>query len=61
MGCGLRRDGPGIADEIATLLTRRLLPAAVAGNLDAFGISRLGRLNGAWYADERATARRPAS
>jgi beta-ribofuranosylaminobenzene 5'-phosphate synthase len=57
----VERADPGIADEIATLLTRRLLPAVVAGNLDAFGsaVSRLGRLNGAWYADEQGGVYRP--
>jgi beta-ribofuranosylaminobenzene 5'-phosphate synthase len=52
---------PGIADEIATLLTRKLLPAVVAGNRTAFGraVARLGRLNGAWYADEQGGVYRP--
>ena len=52
---------PGIADDIATLLTRRLLPAVVEGDLSAFGaaVRRLGRLNGAWYADEQGGVYRP--
>ncbi len=51
----------GIADDIATLLTRRLLPAVVDGDLDTFGaaIARLGRLNGAWFADEQGGVYRP--
>ena len=51
----------GIADEIATLLTRRLLPAVVDGDLREFGrgVSRLGRLNGAWFADEQGGVYRP--
>jgi len=57
----VERADPGIADDIATLLTRQLLPAVVKGNLDAFGtaVSRLGRLNGAWYADEQGGVYRP--
>ncbi|MXR50905.1 GHMP kinase [Halovenus sp. WSH3] len=55
-----RADG-SIADDIATLLTRRLLPAVVEGDLPAFGaaVSRLGRLNGAWFADEQGGVYRP--
>jgi beta-ribofuranosylaminobenzene 5'-phosphate synthase len=50
-----------IADQIATLLTRRLLPAVLEGDLTAFGtaVSRLGRLNGAWFADEQGGVYRP--
>ncbi|MFB6308085.1 MAG: beta-ribofuranosylaminobenzene 5'-phosphate synthase family protein, partial [Haloarculaceae archaeon] len=46
---------PGIADDIAGLLTRQLLPAAAEGDRGRFGTAaaRLGRLNGAWYADEQ--------
>ena len=52
---------PGIADDIATLLTRKLLPAVVSGDRAAFGraVARLGRLNGAWYADEQGGVYRP--
>jgi len=55
------RADPGIADEIATLLTRRLLPAVAEGDLHGFGnaVARLGRLNGAWYADEQGGVYRP--
>lgn len=51
----------GIADDIATLMSRRLLPAVVEGDLDGFGsaVSRLGRLNGAWFADEQGGVYRP--
>jgi beta-ribofuranosylaminobenzene 5'-phosphate synthase len=51
----------GIADEIAGVLTRRLLPAAVEHDLESFGsaVARLGRLNGAWYADEQGGVYRP--
>ncbi len=50
-----------IADSIATLLVRRLLPAIAEGRLEAFGeaIGELGRLNGAWYADEQGGIYRP--
>jgi beta-ribofuranosylaminobenzene 5'-phosphate synthase len=52
---------PGIADEIATVLTRRLLPALAEHDIDGFGsaVARLGRLNGAWYADEQGGVYRP--
>ncbi len=52
---------PGIADEIATLLTRRLLPAVVEGKPGQFGraVARLGRLNGTWYTDEQGGVYRP--
>ena len=52
---------PGIADDVATLLTRQLLPALVEGDRSAFGgaAAHLGRLNGAWYADEQGGVYRP--
>ncbi|PSP55530.1 GHMP kinase [Halobacteriales archaeon QH_7_66_37] len=57
----VERADPGIGDEIAMLVTRRLLPAVVEGDVDAFGraVARLGRLNGAWYADEQGGVYRP--
>ena len=57
----VERADPGIGDEIATLVTRRLLPAVVEGDAEAFGraVARLGRLNGAWYADEQGGVYRP--
>jgi beta-ribofuranosylaminobenzene 5'-phosphate synthase len=57
----VERADPGIADDIEHLLVRRLLPAAVEGNLPEFGtaVARLGRLNGAWYADEQGGVYRP--
>jgi beta-ribofuranosylaminobenzene 5'-phosphate synthase len=57
----VERADPGIADEIATLLTRQLLPAIATRDRRAFGAAaaRLGRLNGAWYADEQGGVYRP--
>lgn len=57
----VERADPGIADDIATLLSRRLLPAVVEQDVAAFGaaVARLGRLNGAWYADEQGGVYRP--
>ena len=52
---------PGIADDVAVLLTRELLPAVAEGDLESFGaaLTRLGRLNGAWYADTQGGIYRP--
>jgi beta-ribofuranosylaminobenzene 5'-phosphate synthase len=52
---------PSVADEVATLLVRRLLPAVAETRLEAFGdaVRALGRLNGAWYADEQGGVYRP--
>ncbi len=57
----VERADPGIADDIASVLTRRLLPAIATGDHGEFGSSaaRLGRLNGAWYADEQGGIYRP--
>jgi beta-ribofuranosylaminobenzene 5'-phosphate synthase len=57
----VERADPGIADDIATLLTRQLLPAVATGDRRRFGqaAARLGRLNGAWYADEQGGVYRP--
>ncbi|MFC6863732.1 beta-ribofuranosylaminobenzene 5'-phosphate synthase family protein [Halomicroarcula sp. GCM10025817] len=57
----VERADPGIADEIAILLTRQLLPAVATGDRRGFGqaAARLGRLNGAWYADEQGGVYRP--
>ncbi|PSQ13677.1 GHMP kinase [Halobacteriales archaeon QS_8_69_73] len=52
---------PSVADELATVLVRRLLPAAAEGRLEAFGdaVAAFGRLNGAWYADQQGGVYRP--
>jgi beta-ribofuranosylaminobenzene 5'-phosphate synthase len=57
----VERADPGIAEEIARLVTQDLLPAAATGDRAGFGraVARLGRLNGAWYADEQGGVYRP--
>ncbi|QLD90959.1 GHMP kinase [Natronomonas salina] len=52
---------PAVADDLAALLVRRLLPAVAEGRLEAFGdaLGAFGRLNGAWYADEQGGVYRP--
>jgi beta-ribofuranosylaminobenzene 5'-phosphate synthase len=52
---------PEIADEIGVVITRQLLPAIAEADLAAFGdaVARLGRLNGAWYANEQGGVYRP--
>jgi len=57
----VERADPTVADELADVLTRRLLPAMATGDLDAFGraVAEFGRLNGAWYADVQGGVYRP--
>ncbi|MFW6018258.1 MAG: beta-ribofuranosylaminobenzene 5'-phosphate synthase family protein [Halapricum sp.] len=57
----VERADPGIADDIALVLTRQLLPAVATGDHETFGraVARLSRLNGAWYADEQGGVYRP--
>jgi beta-ribofuranosylaminobenzene 5'-phosphate synthase len=52
---------PAIADEIATVVTRRLLPAIADNVPERFGaaVAAVGRLNGAWYTDEQGGVYRP--
>lgn len=52
---------PAVADDVARLVVQRLLPAVAGENLDKFGaaVADLGRLNGAWYADEQGGVYRP--
>jgi beta-ribofuranosylaminobenzene 5'-phosphate synthase len=61
MRAAVERADPGIADQISALLTRRLLPAIATRDRRRFGgaAARLGRLNGAWYADEQGGVYRP--
>jgi beta-ribofuranosylaminobenzene 5'-phosphate synthase len=57
----VERADPAVADTIAGILTRRLLPAATTSDRHRFAtaISELGRLNGTWYADEQGGVFRP--
>ncbi len=57
----VERADPAVADEVAGLLVRRLLPAAAEGRLEAFGdaVGAIGRKNGAWYADAQGGTFRP--
>jgi beta-ribofuranosylaminobenzene 5'-phosphate synthase len=57
----VERADPGIGEDIARLVTQELLPAAATADRRAFGdaVARLGRLNGAWYADEQGGVYRP--
>ena len=57
----VERADPGIADDIGGVLLRRVLPGAAEGDRDTFGagVAKLGRLNGAWYADEQGGVYRP--
>ncbi|WP_158055945.1 beta-ribofuranosylaminobenzene 5'-phosphate synthase family protein [Halorussus halophilus] len=57
----VERADPTIADEIAAVVTRRVLPAVASGDHEAFGsaVAEIGRLNGAWYADEQGGVYRP--
>jgi len=65
MRTAVERAGPGLADRIGGIVTRRVLPAIATGNAERFGaaVAEIGRLNGAWYADEQggSTARRSAT
>ncbi|WP_132059767.1 beta-ribofuranosylaminobenzene 5'-phosphate synthase family protein [Halorussus amylolyticus] len=57
----VERADPGLADEIAAVVIRRVLPAVAAGDHEAFGaaVAEIGRRNGAWYADEQGGVYRP--
>ncbi len=61
MRTAVERADPAIADRIAGLLTRRALPAIAEGSAERFGeaVAEVGRLNGAWYADEQGGVYRP--
>lgn len=52
---------PGLSNRIAGILSRQVLPAIAAGNAERFGsaVAEVGRLNGAWYADEQGGMYRP--
>ncbi|MXV63175.1 GHMP kinase [Natronorubrum sp. JWXQ-INN-674] len=57
----VERADPAVADEIAGVVTRKLLPAAAEGRLEAFGnaIAEIGRKNGVWYTDAQGGVFRP--
>ncbi|AHF99760.1 GHMP kinase [Halostagnicola larsenii XH-48] len=57
----VERADPAVADELSSVVTGRLLPAAAEGRLEAFGdaIAEIGRKNGAWYADAQGGVFRP--
>ncbi|VTT85399.1 beta-ribofuranosylaminobenzene 5'-phosphate synthase [Halorubrum sp. DM2] len=61
MRTAVERAEPGIADRIGGIVTRRVLPSIATGNAEAFGaaVAEIGRLNGAWYADEQGGVYRP--
>ncbi|GAA0228288.1 beta-ribofuranosylaminobenzene 5'-phosphate synthase family protein [Haladaptatus pallidirubidus] len=57
----VERADPAISDDISVMLLRRVLPAIVEDDPETFGagIAEIGRLNGAWYADEQGGVYRP--
>lgn len=57
----VERASPGIADEIIAICARQVLPAIAEGDLSTFGagVTEIGRLNGAWYADTQGGVYRP--
>ena len=52
---------PGLADRIGGIVLRRVLPSLADDNAEQFGaaVAEIGRLNGAWYADEQGGVYRP--
>jgi beta-ribofuranosylaminobenzene 5'-phosphate synthase len=61
MRAAVERADPVISNRIAGVLMRRVLPAVATGNAERFGsaVEEVGRLNGAWYADEQGGTYRP--
>ncbi|MFB6129922.1 MAG: beta-ribofuranosylaminobenzene 5'-phosphate synthase family protein [Salinigranum sp.] len=57
----VERADPDVSDRIAGVLVRRALPAVAEGSARRFGaaVEEIGRLNGAWYADEQGGVYRP--
>jgi beta-ribofuranosylaminobenzene 5'-phosphate synthase len=57
----VERADPAIADGIAAVVTRRVLPAIAEGDPETFGaaVAEVGRLNGAWYTDQQGGVYRP--
>jgi len=52
---------PAVADRVAGAIQRRLLPAIAEESAERFGaaVEEIGRLNGAWFADEQGGVYRP--
>ncbi|WP_277555114.1 beta-ribofuranosylaminobenzene 5'-phosphate synthase family protein [Halobaculum limi] len=52
---------PAVADRVSGVIQRRLLPAVAEGSAERFGeaVAEVGRLNGAWFADEQGGVYRP--
>ncbi len=61
MRSAVERADPTIADDIASILVRRTLPAIAEDDPERFGcsVAEIGRRNGAWYADEQGGVYRP--
>ncbi|MFC4357364.1 beta-ribofuranosylaminobenzene 5'-phosphate synthase family protein [Halobium salinum] len=61
MRAAVERADPAVADRVAGVLTRRVLPAVAEGSAERFGgaVAEVGRLNGSWYADEQGGVYRP--
>jgi beta-ribofuranosylaminobenzene 5'-phosphate synthase len=57
----VERADPTVGDEIARIVTQRLLPAVAEGDHERFGsaVGEIGRRNGAWYANEQGGTYRP--
>lgn len=57
----VERADPAVADEIAGVVTRKLLPAVAEGRLESFGeaVAEIGRKNGTWYTDAQGGVFRP--
>lgn len=57
----VERADPGVADRIAGVVVRRVLPGVADGDRAAFGrgVADVGRINGRWYADEQGGVYRP--
>jgi beta-ribofuranosylaminobenzene 5'-phosphate synthase len=57
----VERADPTLSNRIAGVLMRQVLPAIATGNAETFGsaVEEVGRLNGAWYADEQGGTYRP--
>ncbi|WP_224268167.1 beta-ribofuranosylaminobenzene 5'-phosphate synthase family protein [Haloprofundus salinisoli] len=61
MRAAVERADPAIADRISGVVVRRVLPAIGDDAPERFGeaVAEIGRLNGAWYADEQGGVYRP--